>query len=82
MEIEVGSRFSTIKADQLKTIERKKKVYNYLFIAFFLLVVALQSYFSFDQEIPIRVEFGTQAMFYFLTIIMMAAASVNLLNTI
>jgi UDP-N-acetylmuramyl pentapeptide phosphotransferase/UDP-N-acetylglucosamine-1-phosphate transferase len=82
MEIEVESRVSTKKVDQLKTIERKKRVYNYLFITFFLLVVALQSYISFDEDISIRIEFGTQAMFYFLTIIMMAVATVNLLNTI
>ncbi len=45
-------------------------------------MVALQSFLSYNKNIPIRIEFATQAMFYFLTIIMMVAASYYLLRTI
>jgi hypothetical protein len=82
MEIEVGNIVRTEKNDQLNNIERKKQLTNFFFIAFFLVVVALQSFLSYNKNIPIRVEFATQAMFYFLTIIMMGAASYNLLKTI
>ena len=83
MEIGIETnRVSPRKVLQLDTIERKKKVFNYLFISFFVLVVFLQSFISFNKTIPIRVEFATQALFYFITIIMMAIASFNLLKTI
>lgn len=45
-------------------------------------MVALQSFLSYNKNIPIRIEFATQALFYFLTIIMMIAASYVLLRTI
>lgn len=75
MEIEVGNIVRTEKNDQFNNIERKKQLTNFFFIVFFLVVVALQSFLSYNKNIPIRVEFASQAMFYFLTIIMMFAAS-------
>jgi len=83
MEINITTdQSSPIKVLQLQSIERKKKVFNYFFIAGFAFVVFLQSFISYNKTIPIRVEFATQAFFYFITIIVMAIASFNLLKTI
>jgi len=82
MEITVGSEITKQREDRLQNLERKKLLYNYFFIAFFLLVVALQSWISFDKDISIRIEFGTQAIFDLFTIIMMVIASYNLFKTI
>lgn len=83
MELGIATlRVSQERVLKLATIERKKKLFNYLFVAFFMFVVVLQSFISYARQIPIRVEFGTQAFFYFITIIVMAIASFKLLKTI
>jgi hypothetical protein len=83
MQINITTDRSTPgKVSQLQNIEWKKKVFNYLFMAGFAFVVFLQSFISFNKTIPIRVEFATQAFFYFITIVVMAIASFNLLKTI
>lgn len=66
----------------LRKIQNYKFWANLFFVSFFITVVILQSYISFTRSISIRVEFGTQALFYLLTIIMMAVASYVLLQTI
>lgn len=72
---------SEIKKEQFSILSKQKLTKNIL-ICFFVYTISTQSFISFDPNISIRLEFGLQAFYYFLTLIVMVYVTHKLIQLI
>ena len=82
VEAVIESKSSSSVAFKHDLIRKKSRNTTFALFFIFIVSIAIQCVFSFDKHVLIRLEFLTQAIFYFTTLLLMVLFTRWLVNLI